>query len=55
MSVRMTLKNSRQTTLHEFCDLGIEKPSHVIAEQWRKGYAKKLKQENVLDEDGREL
>lgn len=55
MSLRMTWQNSRQTTLHEFCDLGIPKPIHVIAEEWRKGYAKILKGEKVYDEDGREL
>ncbi len=55
MSLRMTLENSRQTTLHEFCDLGIPKPIHVVAEEWRKGYAKILKGEKVYDEDGNEL
>ena len=55
MSQRMTKENSRQTTLHEFCDLGIPKPLHVVAEEWRKGYAKILKGEKVYDEDGREL
>ena len=55
MSVRMTLENSRQTTLWEFCDLGIKKPIHVVAEEWRKGYAKIMKGEKVYDEDGNEL
>ena len=55
MSLRMTLENSRQTTLHEFCDLGIPKPLNAIVEEWRKGYAKILKGEKVYDEDGREL
>ena len=53
--VRMTLENSRQTTLWEFCDLGIKKPIHVVAEEWRKGYAKIMKGEKVYDEDGNEL
>ena len=55
LSVRMTLENSRQTTLWEFCDLGIKKPIHVVAEEWRKGYAKIMKGEKVYDEDGNEL
>tara|TARA_B100000902_G_C26635831_1_gene586710 strand:- start:183 stop:338 length:156 start_codon:yes stop_codon:yes gene_type:complete len=51
----MTLENSRQTTLHEFCDLGIPKSIHVVAEEWRRGYAKIMKGEKIYDEDGREL
>lgn len=53
MSRKLTLENSRQTTLHEFFDLGIPKPTHVVAEEWRKGYAKILKK--MDDEEGNEL
>jgi hypothetical protein len=29
-----TLENSRQTTLWEFCDLGIDKTSEVVLREW---------------------
>jgi hypothetical protein len=30
-----TLENSRQTTLWEFCDLGIDQPREVILREWQ--------------------
>jgi len=41
-----TLENSRQTTLHEFCDLGIPKPASVIRREWEKGYNKIMRGED---------
>ena len=51
----LTKKNSRQTTLHEFCDLGIPKPMAVKKFEWEQGFKKIMRGEKVFDEDGREL
>ena len=59
MSRTLTIENSRQTTLHEFCDLGIPKPIHAVALDWQKGYAKikhqHMKSDKVDDNEGNEL
>lgn len=55
MSQTLTIENSRQTTLHEFCDLGIPKSIHALALDWQKGYAKIMKGEKVYDSEGNEL
>lgn len=51
----LTKENSRQTTLHEFCDLGIPKTIEIKRKEWEMGYNKIMKGEKVYDEDGREL
>lgn len=55
MSQTLTTENSRQTTLHEFCDLGIPKPIDVVALEWKKGYAEMMKGKKVYDKEGNEL
>lgn len=55
MSRTLTTENSRQTTLHEFCDLGIPKPLHAQALDWQQGFAKIMRGEKMYDKDGKEL
>jgi hypothetical protein len=38
-----TLENSRQTTLWEFCDLGIDKPREVILREWQESNARAMR------------
>tara|TARA_B100001996_G_scaffold359476_1_gene324737 strand:+ start:578 stop:730 length:153 start_codon:yes stop_codon:yes gene_type:complete len=48
-------KTTRQTTLHEFFDLGIPKTIEILRKEWELGYKKILKGEKVYDEEGNEL
>jgi len=46
----LTLENSRQMTLHEFYDLGIQKPAAAIRLEWERGYNKIMKYLGEKDE-----
>jgi hypothetical protein len=55
LSRTLTIENSRQTTLHEFCDLGIPKPLEVRKREWEEGFHKIMRGEKVYDKEGNEL
>ena len=51
----LTKKNSRQTTLWEFCDLDMPKPKEVRKKEWEDGFLKIMRREYEYDEDGKRL